>query len=75
MPKNDKMTAEKNEHALHTEHMGEVDVIQQVHTDGTVDYVDTHAVGGDYDQMPIGYYTSMSFIMTVVVGFLPFFLP
>jgi hypothetical protein len=64
------MTPEKNAgptQTEHTEHMGGVNVIQQVHTDGTVDYVDTHAVGGDIAQMPDGYFRSMSFIMTVVV--------
>jgi len=61
------MSTKKSQNALHTEHMGDVDVIQQVHADGTVDYVDTHAVGGDLRQMPDGYFTSIQFIMTVVV--------
>lgn len=64
--------AEKNgaQHVDHmeTEHMGDVDVIQTVHKDGTVDYVDTHALGGDLEQMPQGYFYSIQFIGTVTVS-------
>jgi hypothetical protein len=37
------------------------------HTDGTISYVDNHAVGGDLEDMPKGYYRSWQFIMTVTV--------
>lgn len=57
------------EHAeQHVEHRGDVDVIQTVHKDGTVDYVDTHAIGGELDQMPDGYFYSFQFIGTVTVS-------
>ena len=46
-----------------------VHVIKSVHVDGTVDYVDAHAVGGELLEMPRGYYTSLSFIMTFIVSF------
>jgi hypothetical protein len=57
------------EHRENTEHMGEVDAIQTVHKDGTVDYVDTHAIGGDLSKMPDGYFYSIQFIGTVTVSF------
>jgi hypothetical protein len=50
--------------------MGDVEVVQTVHQDGTVDYVDTHAVGGDLAQMPEGYYRSIQFVGTVIVSLL-----
>jgi hypothetical protein len=56
-----------HEHPL-AEQRGDVDVIQTVHQDGTVDYVDTHAIGGDLDQMPDGYFYSIQFIGTVAVS-------
>ena len=59
---------EKNMAAVHQEHMGDVDAVQTVHTDGTVDYVDTHAIGGDLDNMPAGYFLSVQFIGTVIVS-------
>ncbi|KAK7430669.1 hypothetical protein QQZ08_002713 [Neonectria magnoliae] len=36
-----------------------------VHADGTIDYLDAEAVGGEYDQMPKGYFLSPQFIGTV----------
>lgn len=39
-----------------------------VHTDGTVDYIDVHAIGGDVQQMPKGYFRSLPFIGTVLVS-------
>jgi len=54
---------------LHQENAPNVEVVQQVHTDGTVDFVDTHALGGDFETMPKGYYTSMNFIGTVTVSY------
>ena len=41
-------------------------VVRTVHTDGTVDFVDKHAVGGNFEEMPKGYYTSYQFILTFV---------
>jgi hypothetical protein len=43
-------------------------VLKIVHTDGTVNYVDHKAVGGDLDQMPKGYFRSPQFIGTVTVS-------
>jgi hypothetical protein len=51
-----------------TEKIGDVQVVQAVHQDGTVDYVDTHAIGGDLDAMPPGYFHSIQFIGTVIVS-------
>ncbi len=45
-----------------------IHVVKNVHADGTIDLVDAHAVGGEFQDMPKGYYTSISFIMTVVVS-------
>lgn len=36
-----------------------------VHADGTVDVVDSHAMGGDSEGMPPGYFRSPQFIGTV----------
>ncbi|CAM1501313.1 Fc.00g104750.m01.CDS01 [Cosmosporella sp. VM-42] len=41
------------------------DVAKVVHADGTTDYVDAKAIGGDYEEMPKGYFLSPSFIGTV----------
>lgn len=38
-----------------------------VHADGTIDYVDAHALGGEVDIMPRGYFRSPQFIGTVAV--------
>jgi hypothetical protein len=67
------VAAEQNvlEHQENVEHMGGVDAIQTVHKDGTVDYVDTHAIGGDLSKMPDGYFYSIQFIGTVTVSLLP----
>ncbi|KAJ2906561.1 trichothecene efflux pump [Zalerion maritima] len=40
--------------------------VQQTGADGTVNYVDKHAIGGDLEGMPKGYYRSPQFIGTVV---------
>jgi len=56
------------QHVVHTEHMGGVDAIETLHQDGTVDYVDRHAVGGDLAKMPDGYFYSIQFIGTVIVS-------
>ncbi|KAF2024793.1 MFS general substrate transporter [Setomelanomma holmii] len=57
------MAAEKVDSASSTEH---VEAIKQVHTDGTVDMVDTHAIGGELADMPKGYFRSVNFIGTVI---------
>ena len=56
-----------------TEKLGDVEVVQAVHQDGTVDYVDTHAIGGDLNAMPPGYFHSIQFIGTVTVGSSPLY--
>ena len=56
------------EHRENTEQMGDIGVVQTVHKDGTVDYVDTHAIGGDLEKMPDGYFYSAQFIGTVTVS-------
>jgi hypothetical protein len=38
-----------------------------VHADGTVTYVDVHAIGGDVQDMPKGYFRSLPFLGTVLV--------
>jgi hypothetical protein len=45
-----------------------VHVVKKVHADGEIDYIDAHAIGGELNQMPKGYYTSASFILTFIVG-------
>lgn len=62
------MAIDEKTSAVHQEKMGEVEVVQTIHTDGTIDYVDTHAVGGDLAQMPEGYYHSIQFVGTVIVS-------
>lgn len=61
-------SSEKSIGVAHTEHRGDVDVLKTVHADGEVDYVDTHALGGELDQMPAGYFYSYQFIGTVIVS-------
>jgi hypothetical protein len=39
-----------------------------VHADGTIDYVDAQAIGGEVGGMPRGYFMSPQFIGTVVVS-------
>ena len=63
------MTTDAKLSAVHEEKIGEIEVVQTVHQDGTVDYVDTHAVGGDLAQMPEGYYQSIQFVGTVIVSY------
>lgn len=50
-----------------TEHAGDGNVTKVVHADGTVDYIDTKAVGGDYGAMPPGYFRSPQFLGTLTV--------
>ncbi|KAI8627941.1 trichothecene efflux pump [Xylariaceae sp. FL1651] len=53
-----------------SEHAGKKPIyeteVKVVHTDGTIDYVDRNAVGGDAAEMPDGYFTSPQFIGTVL---------
>lgn len=59
----------KNEEVM-AEHGGfatEQDMIEVVHADGTVHYLDSRVVGGELETMPKGYYGSFSFIGTVIV--------
>ncbi|KAL4999903.1 fungal trichothecene efflux pump [Aspergillus recurvatus] len=37
-----------------------------IHADGTVTYVDAHAIGGDVQDMPKGYFRSLPFLGTVL---------
>lgn len=39
-----------------------------LHADGTVDLMDTSALGGELDTMPAGYFRSPQFIGTVTVS-------
>jgi hypothetical protein len=41
--------------------------VKVVHVDGTADVIDPHAIGGEYEGMPVGYFYSPQFIGTVVV--------
>jgi hypothetical protein len=68
-PVNEKVTtnqvvaapAAPSEHGIH--------VVKRVHQDGTVDLIDAHAVGGDFEEMPKGYYMTPNFIFTFIVSF------
>ncbi|KAE9983241.1 hypothetical protein EG328_010182 [Venturia inaequalis] len=41
-----------------------VHVVQRVHADGTVVLIDAHAIGGDLDEVTVGYFLSPNFICT-----------
>lgn len=56
-----KMAHEKVEVASANEHVEAVE-----HIDGTVDNIDGHAIGGELDEMPKGYFRSIQFIGTVI---------
>lgn len=43
-------------------------VVKRVHADGTVDLIDAHAIGGDLDEMPAGYFITPNFIGTFLVS-------
>lgn len=66
MNPSEKMASEKVELASSTEHAEHVEAVETVHADGTVDLVDTHAIGGELEEMPPGYFRSLQFIGTVV---------
>ncbi|KAF4996845.1 hypothetical protein FDECE_12281 [Fusarium decemcellulare] len=68
------MSNDKEPRALHYEgESGDIekasgsnhDVAKVTHADGTVDYLDAEAIGGDYEEMPKGYFLSAPFIGTV----------
>jgi hypothetical protein len=67
-PVNEKVTtnqvdtapAAPSEHGIH--------VVKRVHQDGTVDLIDAHAVGGEFTEMPAGYYITPNFIFTFIVS-------
>ncbi|KAF2644786.1 fungal trichothecene efflux pump [Massarina eburnea CBS 473.64] len=48
------------------EDIKDVHVVKKVHADGHVDLVDTHAIGGNFEEMPKGYFLSAQFIGTVI---------
>jgi hypothetical protein len=56
------------EHVDQSSHHGGIHVVRRVHADGLVDLIDAKAVGGDLEEMPKGYYTSMDFIFTFMVS-------
>jgi hypothetical protein len=59
--------ANVNAHDASSGQLNDGFVAKVVHTDGTIDYIDARAVGGDVTEMPAGYYWSSSFIGTVAV--------
>ncbi|CAK7200733.1 hypothetical protein SEUCBS139899_003432 [Sporothrix eucalyptigena] len=62
------MSANKSVHdgKLHHETVDGRDVAKVAHLDGTVDYIDVRAVGGDLESMPAGYYYSPKFLGSFV---------
>lgn len=50
-----------------TQNLESLHVVKKVHADGHVDLVDAHAIGGAVEDMPPGYFWSISFIGTVTV--------
>ncbi|CAK7221588.1 hypothetical protein SCUCBS95973_004546 [Sporothrix curviconia] len=55
-----------HEGKVHHEFIDGHDVAKVAHIDGTVDYIDANAVGGDLEDMPKGYYYSPAFLGTMV---------
>lgn len=49
-------------------HVEDGNVTKVTHADGTVDYIDLKAIGGDYAKMHRGYFRSPQFIGTLTVG-------
>jgi hypothetical protein len=62
---------EKSDNSAKIEDANNVHVVKKVHADGHVDLVDAHAIGGNLEDMPKGYFWTPQFIGTVVVRFLP----
>ncbi|KAF2396251.1 trichothecene efflux pump [Trichodelitschia bisporula] len=61
---NEKQYVERVDHVSD----GDVHVVKVTHADGVVDFVDAHAVGGSYEDMPKGYFTSYQFIGTMLAA-------
>jgi hypothetical protein len=61
----EKMATEKAEMGSPTVRIEYIETVETVHKDGTIDLVDTHAIGGELGEMPKGYYRSAQFIGTV----------
>jgi hypothetical protein len=59
------MATEKAEMGSPTVRIEYIETVETVHKDGTIDLVDTHAIGGELEEMPKGYYRSAQFIGTV----------
>ncbi|KAF2500435.1 fungal trichothecene efflux pump [Lophium mytilinum] len=57
---------EKGSETRSVDKVDEVHAVKKVHADGTVDLVDTHAIGGAMEEMPKGYYYSPQFMGTVL---------
>jgi hypothetical protein len=66
MNTSEKMATEKVDLVSSTGHADHIEAVETVHTDGTVDMVDAHAIGGDLNEMPNGYFRSVQFIGTVI---------
>jgi hypothetical protein len=60
---------EKHENSTKIEDTSAVNVVKKVHADGHVDLVDAHAIGGNLEDMPAGYFWTPQFIGTVIVRF------
>lgn len=52
--------------AIHVSESDE-ETTKVVHADGTIDYIDKNAIGGEVNVMPDGYFRSPQFIGTVAV--------
>lgn len=52
----------------HVQHLNEIGAVEKTHVDGTVDLIDTKALGGDLAEMPPGYYYSLHFLGTFMVN-------
>jgi hypothetical protein len=59
------MATEKVEMGSPTVRIEYIETVEAVHKDGTIDLVDTHAIGGELEEMPKGYFRSAQFIGTV----------
>ena len=59
---------EKHENSTKIEDSSGINVVKKVHADGHVDLVDAHAIGGNFEDMPTGYFWTPQFLGTVVVS-------
>jgi hypothetical protein len=69
-PVSEKMTTNQVDAVITAPLEHGVHVVKRVHQDGTVDFIDAHAVGGDFEEMPTGYFLTPNFIFTFIVRFL-----